>query len=66
MKELNETQLSEINGGKGFWKGYFASKAIDYVVEGTIHPSAHSIEIARRAYGSKWKSGETLAAKFRK
>lgn len=66
MQELKLDQLSEISGGEGFWKGYFTGKVVDYVAEGTIHPSAHSKKIARRAYGSKWKSGDRLAKNFRK
>lgn len=59
MKELNNTQLSKINGGKskggGFLGGYLGGKLLDYIIEGTLNPSEHSKSIAKRAYGSKWK-----------
>ena len=56
MNNLNLKELENINGG-GFLKDYALGKALDYLIDNTLNPSDHSKEIARRAYGSKWKMG---------
>ncbi|EDT22233.1 hypothetical protein [Clostridium perfringens] len=59
MNNLNLKELENINGGGvfSFFKDYALGKALDYVIDNTLNPSEHSKEIARRAYGSKWKMG---------
>lgn len=58
MKELKVNELLEVNGGKGFWKGYIAGKVVDYIIDGTLNPSQRSLELNKRVYGSKWKLGD--------